>query len=54
MHPRTVYSRRPCPLCGNRMQYQASLFSWLLQLYRRVCLTCRYEEPKRIKLLGQR
>ena len=51
--PKIYPSHRACPACGAKTLYRASLFTIFTGLYTRSCSTCRYCEPRKVKMIRQ-
>ena len=50
---RKVPSHRPCPRCEGDMYYTPTMMSFLTELYKRVCNSCGYVDPQRVKLFHE-
>ena len=44
-------SRRPCPVCKGVMYYVPTMFRLLTGRWKRVCQTCGYVDPLRVKIV---
>ena len=43
-------SRRKCPLCGGQTYYRPTFMGWLTGYSRRICASCSYVDPLKVKL----
>jgi hypothetical protein len=46
-----IASSRPCPSCGGKMHYVATLGTLLHGIRKRICTDCGFVDPQRVKII---